>query len=1028
VTSYADHVLVKANVAEGKGVLTITFPEEAGVVELLIGDRLILSFSKSLDFKPSRILEELKDFLDDLTLQKEGKVLVFDLKENPKIHPEVEQEKNIVKIILSAEKAKKKSKKVLKKEKPKPPVRNAFDVLLSKHDGFDRITLKWDSSLVKYTTDFKNQVFKVTFNQAAKLDPYKVEKLKSDLVSEVKILDLTPFTIAFSLSEKLEVVPRKDKNKLYLDVLSNKEALKDDTRQILLKKQVDNKEPQLQPQAQNEKKYFEILNEEELLVTPLQNAGLIVFQRGDIFYLGFDRKLNDEVALFEGRKALVNQFKRVSNPEITIFAAPIKDNFDVKILRKGKQWKLVFFTKDQKTDLGGETIEVKRDPLFPKGERVLIENTEASKMFWFTDPYVKDRLKLIPLSNPGERIDFNQSFIQFNLLKTFQGIVIKELDERLSTRFMTDGVEISHPKKLYLSTRLDLDPTVEKSHGPDLEVERELLFDFVEWRQGGFDQFQKVRENFLQMLIYTDPAEKNAIRFDFAKFHLSHGLAHETLGILNFLKDELPGIEDRPDYKLVCGLAAYLARQKQLAIKQFSDPVFDQNDEVKLWRALLDEDIEKNKEALYKYAYFVEAYPYPLQHHVALDLISKLIRLQEFERAKLVLRSLEGNKLSNKIAKPGIIYYNGVIAKSENDLEKATKDFTMLSKYKDRYYRALSKLCLIDIQLFEKQITVPEAIKVLENLKFTWRGDQFERDVLIELTNAYLREKKYRSALEYMKKIVTLFPEHSGTQLLTSKMNKLYQDVFLTDKLNELSAIEAYSLYKNFIELNPVDKSGNQVIENIAEKLVDIEALDKAEEMYDYQLEYRLEGLDKAETGARLAAIYLLDNKPDKALTALDKSISEKVSKDLSEKRQVLRASALVSMYDLIAAKDLLKHMNTEPSNMLLIDIAWKEEKWSHASKLLEKMIANQTANHKKSLVDDYVIKLATALSLADDQLALQRLKDVFQTYMKDSPNQQIFEMLTLPEKNQEVLDMTYIQDQIKDVEIFDQFLENYKK
>ncbi len=1010
---YADETLVKAYKSDQEGVVEIKFLKEVSYTELLIGDRLILSFSEKIDFKPSRIMEELDQFLDDLTLQKQGKVLVFDLKETPKVHPEVKQERNIIKVILSTDKPIQTTTAVQDKKKD-APIRDKFDVKLLSKARYDRIEINWDSSMVKYSTDFKNQIFKVIFNQSAKLDPYQVEQLKSKLVSEVKVLSLSPLSLAFKILKNSEVVPRKYDNKLFIDVVDESINLLENEPDKAVSTRV------LQPSNN-----FEVFHQEELLLTPGVNAGMVVFQRGPFLYIGFDRKLEKGFDLFHGREGLVEQFKELSNPEITIFSAKLQDNFDIKILRDTNQWKLLFLIDDKEQDVNAKAIHVKHDPGFPMGARVLIENNDANKMFWFIDPHVKDKVKLIPLSDPGERIDKDQSFVQFELLKTAQGIVIKEFDDDIITRFISDGIEISHPKELYISSQTDLD-AVQKNKVVD--TDGELLFDFVSWRQGGINQFKKVEENFFQTLAYTDAAEKNSVRFDFAKFYLSHGLAQEAIGILRFLKHELPGIEERPEYRVVYGLASYLARHKKEAIEQFNNPMFDQNAEVKFWRALLDEDINKNRDALYKYAHFIESYPYPLQHHVALDLAEKLTRLEEFDRLKLVLNGLKGDKKTTKAAAAGIAYYNGVIAKKAGDEIAARKYFEALRGFKDRYYRALSKLFLINMDLKDGKITTEKAIDELENLQFVWRGDYFERDVLIALTNTYLREKNYRSALEYMKKIVTLFPEHPGTQLITANMSDLFEQIFLTDKLNELTAIEAYSLYKNFMELNPVDEKGNQIIENVAEKLVDIEVLDKAQEMYDYQLEYRLEGNEKAKAGARLAAIYLLDDKPKLALEALDKSIPDRIENSLSEQRQVLRASALFEMDDLIGAKDLLKHMNTSASNMLLIDIAWKEKKWMQASKLLEKIIVQGEANDTNSLIDDYVIKLATALSLGDDTLALQRFRDVFASYMENSPNHQVFEVLTLPEKYQDTLDMQYVQDQIKDVDIFDQFLENYKK
>src|SRR6202044_2188695 len=93
--------------------------------------------------------------------------------------------------------------------------------------------------------------------------------------------------------------------------------------------------------------------------------------------------------------------------------------------------------------------------------------------------------------------------------------------------------------------------------------------------------------------------------------------------------------------------------------------------------------------------------------------------------------------------------------------------------------------------------------------------------------------------------------------------------LFLAGKGASLSAIDALALFYDFRELTPIGRRGDEMIRRLADRLVAVDLLDQAADLLQYQVDNRLEGAAKAQVATRLAVVYLMDHKADRALAAL---------------------------------------------------------------------------------------------------------------------------------------------------------------
>ena len=120
-----------------------------------------------------------------------------------------------------------------------------------------------------------------------------------------------------------------------------------------------------------------------------------------------------------------------------------------------------------------------------------------------------------------------------------------------------------------------------------------------------------------------------------------------------------------------------------------------------------------------------------------------------------------------------------------------------------------------------------------------------------------------------------------------------FDALFLAGKGDAMPPIDALSLFYDFRELTPIGRRGDEMIRKLADRLVSVDLLDQAAELLQHQVDHRLQGAARAQVAARLAVIYLMDRKPDRALQALRATRTGDLPNELRNQRLLLEARAL---------------------------------------------------------------------------------------------------------------------------------------
>lgn len=769
----------------------------------------------------------------------------------------------------------------------------------------------------------------------------------------------------------------------------------------------------------------------ELVLTldPKADTGAAIYARGGYCYFMFDRKLSLDAAALTGGAATATRVKLepLNLPRNSGFRFAIPPDVTLRATRVNTAWQIYL---SKRRDEIAVSTELVAQPEFALGPRLLLPTGSAPEPIRFTDPVVGDDLIILPLR---ETLGFAsvRRLSDVVIEVTAQGLLVKPMHEKVAVRAVSEGVEITAQGGLKLSNARDSGVLKQSAIVAKSAVAGKSLFDFTGWRGRDGESFTAARQRLTQTVVDVPEMERNRARLDLARFYFAHGMGAESLALMSFLSQQVPDIATHSEFLLLRGAAHILANQAQSGLSDLSDSQLTDQQEVELWQAVAAAQLRDWQTADEKFALTADilaGYPEPFYSRFAVLSIEAALAVDKDHEAADWLDRLESHPHADTID-PALRYLRGVINGKAGRAEVAGNLWKDVSHSNDRLYKIRAEMALIDLGVATHSLTPQQAAERLEGLRFAWRGDDLELDILHRLGGFYIDAHKFRDGLSVLKQAIRLYPDSPLSPVIHSEMAKTFHDVFMGDMATDMSPVDALTLYQDFRDLMPSGEDGDAIGRNLAERLVAIDLLDQATNILEDQVKNRLQGETKAKTGTRLAAIRLLDHKADGAIAALEVSQIDKMPDALQTERQLLRARALSEQHKTDEALALLQGMETLPARMLKADIAMRAQRWGDAAKALQNLIG-APPNAGEAITADqaqWLVNCAIAMSLADDSAGLDKLAIDYGAAMSAMPQNDTFRVLTRPEKETQMRDIAAAQSKISEVDMFRSFLDAYR-
>jgi len=93
------------------------------------------------------------------------------------------------------------------------------------------------------------------------------------------------------------------------------------------------------------------------------------------------------------------------------------------------------------------------------------------------------------------------------------------------------------------------------------------------------------------------------------------------------------------------------------------------------------------------------------------------------------------------------------------------------------------------------KLTRTDAIRQLDDLRFAWRGGDFEFSLLHDLGKLLIADGDYRRGLDVLRQAAGNFPENPGALQVQREMADAFANVFLGPNSDNLSPLKSAALY-----------------------------------------------------------------------------------------------------------------------------------------------------------------------------------------------------------------------------------------
>ncbi len=731
-----------------------------------------------------------------------------------------------------------------------------------------------------------------------------------------------------------------------------------------------------------------------------ERTATAVFLRGKYLWIVFNKKKKLDVSSLTQPPAstYIDEVRQMNVKGHSVLHITTRGTTDA-IVKKTSGKEIWTVTLTAEPLIPASPIQVQHNTAPPLRPHFFLPVLQISEPVKLKDPLIGDQLLVIPLYKPGEAVSRTRKTVEFNLLKTAQGIAVEPLSDELRTVMLRNGIKLSVPGGLQLSS----DQPAVANDKPDRSVSGgKTFFPYDEWKtEDGTAFFERKNELLLEAGTGNDQQKMKA-RLDLAKLYLGEGLASEALGILDTIKSDDLNFYLGARAAALHGAANFLLLRLGEASRDFSSVELDGLKETELWRGIMDTVFGRKDGGFDYLGYdknYISKYPPLIRQKLALIAADRYIARQQFNKAIKIFEGLNKDNILKPISDE-VDYMIGQISEQTGQIANAIQLWEKLARVDNpnRSVRARAEFSLVNLMLKENEISLEDAISRLDRLRIVWRGDGLEIALLEQLGNLYQQNGDFINSLRAYRELVTYFPHLPNRLEITQHMAQMFVHLFNEGGADDMQPLDALSLYYEFRELTPIGEEGDKMIRNLADRLAAVDLLDRAAALLQHQVRFRLAGEERSRVGARLAVLHLLNRQPEKALDVLKVTGYGRNPDELDQERRLLAARALADMKKFDRALQIIEDDFTPQALALKQELLWETKNWTDLIALAEETMGNREDPTKPLSKEETetLLRLAVAYMFQREYSQLRYLKDYFTPLLpEEGPERDMFAYVT---------------------------------
>lgn len=731
------------------------------------------------------------------------------------------------------------------------------------------------------------------------------------------------------------------------------------------------------------------------VIFPLQVATpAAAFRRGDTVWLVFDTPKPIDVEAIRSRGgAMIGEVSRMpldKGQAVRIrLTRPLVYSLTSEEVGKETNWLLTLADKIQATPL---PLMMSRNITDPALANIAIPFANPGQLHKLTDPDAGDTLYVVTGQRPVRGFIKRQDLVDLSLLESAHGIAIRPNSDEVGIEVGSDKVILGKKGGLTLSP---VDISAERAPTAVRPV-----FSPEGWRKGQSEDFWTRQGSLITAISAVEPAQRSLPRLDLAQFYMSRAMYHEAKSVTDLMLSD-PLNKEESGALIMHAIASILIGRPAQGLKDLANPVIGNSHDSQLWKALAYARQGKWADAREKFKnveFAIASLPIDIQRIVTMEAMRASLEVKDYAGASKRRSEIEVVGISPEAA-PGFAVLRGRLAEALGHDKDALDDYKFAVASNDRQAAAEAKQLEVALRQKRDEITKEDALRELETLSMTWRGDSIEVKTLQMLSQIYAENGRYRDALRAARTATKLQPNAEASRQAQDLASDLFTQIFLGPKGDELPPVEALGMFYEFRELTPIGRRGDELIRRLADRLASIDLLDQAAELLQYQVDHRLEGAARAQVAARLSMIYLANRKPDMAISALRASRISDLSGELRQQRLLLeaRAQSDVGRHDL--ALDIVSNVSGREVLRLRSDIFWAARRWRESAEQIELYYGDRFRDFKplNAVEKSDIIRAAVGYALADDSIGLSRFREKYAPLMSESADRIAFDIASKP-------------------------------
>jgi len=741
-----------------------------------------------------------------------------------------------------------------------------------------------------------------------------------------------------------------------------------------------------------------------LLIFPwARPAAAAAFLRNGYLWLVFDRAAVIDLRPITTRdwNGQISDVEQLPIPNMTVLRLAVPAGTTTAFTRRNAGWSIAINTvqPDQLKPDGSENeagqsanpsgrlppIDVRRLLDSDAGARLFFAANDPSPPLSVPDPDVGDTITVVPFAGANGGVPERRDFVEATVLASFQGLALERKSESLEVRRYPRGIELASSNGLSLSAPRGADP---RRGGNE-------IFDYNEWRKSDGTTLLEQKQSMQRRVGLVPTNQRANARMALAQFYFANDLHAEALGVLAKARQENPELERDKRFRAMRGVSNLKIGRVNEAANDLDSRVFDDDPDVLAYRGLLAamrDDWPSARKAFSQAGAAVARFPADVRAPLRLAMARAWLSGGDIGGAEAEVRALESDQLNRGQAAEAS-YVRGLLAQAQNRAEDAIRQFDFAIASGDRRARAYAEYAKIEFLLARKQLNTQEAIERFDGLRFAWRGDPYEFNLLRRLGELQFSTGDLRAGIGTFRQLVKYFPKSADIPLLTKQMSDEFARLFLDGGAQSMAPLQALALYYDYRELTPAGPEGDEIIGKLADRLVGVDLLNRAAELLEHQIQYRLRGEERAKAGARLAVVNLLDRNPDAALKALQGTDGQGLSAGLVQERRHLQVRALADLDRFAEALNLLGNDPSTEARGLRADIHWRSKDWVAAARVLGQNLGNRFSDPAALQPEErkQVLQLGVAMSLTNDIAGLEDLRKKYQDKLAGTPDAESF-------------------------------------